>query len=99
MCGARSPDLNPLDYFLWGHLKRWVYVDRPGDIGDLRARIRTEMTLISPETIGNVQRAFVKRLAHWQTGNGGHSEHLLGPYTSGNDCAIIADIHTKSSNM
>ncbi|KAJ8932608.1 hypothetical protein NQ318_022946 [Aromia moschata] len=64
---ARTPDLNPLDYLLWTHLKSRVYVDRPGNIEDLRARIRTEMRLISPETIGNVQRAFVEHLAHCQT--------------------------------
>ncbi|KAJ8946608.1 hypothetical protein NQ318_007209 [Aromia moschata] len=36
------------------------------------------MRLISPETIGNVKRAFVERLSHCQTVNGGHFEHLLG---------------------
>ncbi|KAJ8950554.1 hypothetical protein NQ318_015687 [Aromia moschata] len=35
------------------------------------------MMLISPETIGNVQRAFAECLAHCQTVNGGHFEHLL----------------------
>ncbi|KAJ8961134.1 hypothetical protein NQ318_008814 [Aromia moschata] len=75
---AQSPDLNPLDYFLWGHLKNRIYVDRLGNIEDPRARFRTEMRLISPKTIANVQRAFVERLAHCQTINGGHFEHLLG---------------------
>ena len=26
---ARSPDLAPCDYFLWGYLKSWVYTNRP----------------------------------------------------------------------
>ena len=36
---ARSPDLSPPDFFLWGYLKNIVYKDRPPNISALRERI------------------------------------------------------------
>lgn len=33
---ATSPDLTPLDYFLWGYLKRKIYFTEPNDLEDLR---------------------------------------------------------------
>ena len=35
----RSPNLNPLDYFLWGHLKSLVYTTPIENENDLRNRI------------------------------------------------------------
>ncbi|VEN54798.1 unnamed protein product, partial [Callosobruchus maculatus] len=43
---ARSPDLSPLDFFLWGYLKSRVYVCRPTTLQELRQRIITECELI-----------------------------------------------------
>ncbi|KAJ8262042.1 hypothetical protein GJAV_G00161420 [Gymnothorax javanicus] len=42
----RSPDLTPLDYFLWGHLKSKVYVTLPADLDDLERRITAEVELL-----------------------------------------------------
>jgi hypothetical protein len=36
---ARSPDLTPCDFFLWGYLKERVYRERPATIPELRDRI------------------------------------------------------------
>lgn len=36
---ARSPDLTPLDFFLWGYLKSKVYRTPPNNLLDLRTRI------------------------------------------------------------
>lgn len=74
---ARSPDLNPLDYFLWGYLKSKVYVNRPVNLEDLRERIRTEIRAIPPEVVRNVQREFIYRLGHCLAVNGAHFEHLI----------------------
>ncbi|KAJ4443164.1 hypothetical protein ANN_04814 [Periplaneta americana] len=35
----RSPDLNPLDFYLWGHLKSLVYLSPVPDLESLRNRI------------------------------------------------------------
>lgn len=32
---ARSPDCNPLDFYLWGHVKSLVYTDSIPDIDTL----------------------------------------------------------------
>lgn len=73
----RSPDLTPLDYFLWGYLKSKVYVNRPDNIADLKNRITEEIHKISPEVIQNVIREFKDRLAYCQEVTGGHFEHLI----------------------
>ncbi|GBM99937.1 hypothetical protein AVEN_258159-1 [Araneus ventricosus] len=34
-----SPDLNPLDFFLWGYIRRRVYATPPPTLQELRNRI------------------------------------------------------------
>jgi hypothetical protein len=36
---ARSPDITPLDYFLWGHLKTVVYENPLINLDDLKNKI------------------------------------------------------------
>ena len=43
---ARSPDLNPLDYFLWGYLKSKVYCPKPNTLLELEANIQHEVRRI-----------------------------------------------------
>lgn len=74
---ARSPDLTPLDFFLWGYLKSKVYVNRPQNINDLKERIRQEIRRITPDVIINVQNEFISRLGYCQIVNGQQFEHLL----------------------
>lgn len=72
----RSPDLNPLDFFLWGHLKNVVYKTKPHNIEELKTRIRNECDNISQETINKVQREFIDRLGYCQAQEGLQFEHL-----------------------
>ena len=39
---SRSPDLNPLDFYLWGHLKAIVYSTPIHNVEILRQRIEQE---------------------------------------------------------
>jgi hypothetical protein len=39
-CPARSCDLTPCDFFLWGYLKSQVYENNPRSIPDLQEEIR-----------------------------------------------------------
>lgn len=73
----RSPDLPPMDYFLWGYLKAKVFKTKPENIEELKERIRQECRLISAEVIRNVQNEFQYRVGHCQIVNGQHFEHLL----------------------
>lgn len=74
---ARSPDLTPLDYFLWGYLKSKVYFNRPATIETLKERIRNEIRTITPEMIQNVKQEFIHRLAYCQEVDGIQFEHLI----------------------
>lgn len=67
---ARSPDLSPLDFFLWGYLKSKVYLTKPDNIEDLKQRIRNEVRQITPEVLQNVREGFYHRLAFCQERNG-----------------------------
>jgi hypothetical protein len=42
----RSPDLNPCDFFLWGHLKAKVYNPLPKSLDDLKGNIEREFKKI-----------------------------------------------------
>ena len=35
-----APDLSPLDYFLWGHVKEKVFHSEPSYVTDLKQAIR-----------------------------------------------------------
>lgn len=74
---ARSPDLTPLDYFLWGYLKSKVYFNRPPNIDALKNRIRDEIRQIPISFIRNVQQEFIDRLGYCQEVNGQQFQHLL----------------------
>lgn len=74
---ARSPDLTPLDFFLWGYLKSKVYVNRPNNIEELKIRITDEIRLIEPSVIDNVLQEFQHRLGYCQEVRGGHFQHLI----------------------
>lgn len=43
---ARSPDLTPLDFFLWGYVKQEVYKERTTTVEDMKERIRKLRLLI-----------------------------------------------------
>lgn len=76
---ARSPDMTPMDYFLWGTLKSLVY-SRPVDTEDeLRRRIQTGIDALrnDDEMLQRVQFNFLRRINLCTHENGGHFEHLL----------------------
>lgn len=70
----RSPDLNPCDFFLWGHLKEVVYNPLPKTLDELKANLEREIKKISPETLKNVFSNFKKRCEFVISSNGGHIE-------------------------
>ncbi|GBN71402.1 hypothetical protein AVEN_149399-1 [Araneus ventricosus] len=54
----RSPDLNPLDSFLWGYIKQRVYAT----LQELRNRITDACASVSPAMLHNVQREVQSRV-------------------------------------
>lgn len=73
----RSPDLTPLDFFLWGHIKNEVYRTVPTTVEDMRERIRAAFRGISPEVLRAVSRACESRLRLCLQQEGRHFEHLV----------------------
>ncbi|KYN03413.1 hypothetical protein ALC62_05805, partial [Cyphomyrmex costatus] len=73
----RSPDLNPFDFFLWGHLKSVVYKTSPENVNDLRQKIIQECRVIPANTFQNVYSEFQNRLYYCLANNEEHFEHLL----------------------
>lgn len=76
---ARSPDLNPVDYCIWGFLKSLVYSNPVENVEDLRNRITAGCETIR-NTVGIFQRirqSMRRRVDSCITCEGGHFEHLL----------------------
>jgi hypothetical protein len=44
---AKSPDLNPLDLFLCGHLKEIIHRDPPSDMEELTAKFHAAVSTIN----------------------------------------------------
>lgn len=75
---ARSPDLTPMDFFFWGHIKEHVYGG--GAINnqeEMKHRIREAFNSVSPITLQAVRRSFRQRLEECIRQNGGHIENFL----------------------
>ena len=73
---ARSPDLTPLDFFLWGYLKSKVYATPPQNIAELRRRITEEINLLrhNPQFVINSIREMRRRTTFCIQQNGHHVE-------------------------
>lgn len=72
----RSPDLNPLDFFVWGYLKNIVYLNRAQDINELRNKIEEALDTITVDMLGNTHAELRRRLLHCINVGGCHFEHL-----------------------
>jgi hypothetical protein len=73
----RSPDLTPLDYFLWGYLKSVVYNNRPETVDQLKNEIVRHCRAIEANVLQNVMNGFVARIGHCIAAEGRQFEHLV----------------------
>ncbi|GBM90235.1 hypothetical protein AVEN_86207-1 [Araneus ventricosus] len=71
----RSPDLNPLDFFLWGNIKQRVYATLPPTLQELRNRITDACASVSPSVLYIVQREVQSRVQMCIVAEGHHFEH------------------------
>lgn len=76
---ARSPDLTPLDFNLWGSMKSLVYSTHINTQEELRNRIIEAGATLknSPDTLSKVRKAWIRRAKCCIQQNGGHIEQLL----------------------
>ena len=74
---SHSPDLTPLDFFLWGYVKDLVYKPPlPQTIPDLRARIIAAIKTDDHRTLQRTWAEIDYRLDVCRVTNGAHIEHL-----------------------
>lgn len=74
---ARSPDLNPLDFFLWGTVKQYLYRERINSREELEERIIEAFATVTPEMLRNAQQSLIQRARLCIQCGGEHFEHLL----------------------
>ncbi|CAI6354208.1 unnamed protein product [Macrosiphum euphorbiae] len=75
---ARSPDLTPLDFFLWGHLKTVVYADLPVNLQDLKNKIQAACEILREEQIkAATTTEFLRRLESCLEHYGGNFEQFI----------------------
>ncbi|KYN08462.1 hypothetical protein ALC62_00554 [Cyphomyrmex costatus] len=68
---ARSPDLNPLDFFLWGYCKEKIYRQLPEDIEELNDKLHYAIWSIENEVMEQMQTNLLKRMRACITMDGG----------------------------
>lgn len=74
---ARSPDLSPLDFFLWGYLKNKVYGNKLHNLGELKSVITNEIEKLKsdPDLLKRVCSSVTARVNECMEANGGHFEY------------------------
>nr|XP_022908494.1 uncharacterized protein LOC111419849 [Onthophagus taurus] len=72
----RSPDLNPLDFFLWGFMKDRVYATEVNTIDELRHRITAATEDIRPR-FPRLSLNWIRRAQLCVEMQGQHFEHML----------------------
>ena len=75
----RSPDLNPIDFYLCGHVQSDVYCTPVNNVDELWERIVATFGAIRnrPGELEHVRESMMQRLNGFVVGNGQHFEHLM----------------------
>lgn len=74
---ARSPDLSPLDFFIWGFVKDQIFKTIPETRQDLEQRVRNTIAGITPLQLLNAEKSVKKRCQFCIDQNGRQFEHYL----------------------
>lgn len=74
---ARSPDLNVLDYFVWGYIKDLIEHRRDDAEDDVRGAIIVAFNTITPEMAHRATRDIVRRIELCSREQGRHFEQFL----------------------
>lgn len=74
---SRSPDLTPLDFFLFPYLKNTIYRNQIQNLQQLRNAIEEAIANIGPEMLTNVFNNLSRRVQCCLAVEGRHFEHIL----------------------
>ena len=72
-----SPDLNPMDYSIWGNLSAALQGKRFATVKALKYALLKAWDRITPEQLSCIVNSFPKRLRACIKAEGGNFEHLL----------------------
>lgn len=73
----RSPDLTPLDFFLWGYVKNKVYAVECSSRDEMEERIKAAFATVTPEMLRNVRGSLHRRALLCIQLEGRHFEPFL----------------------
>ena len=74
---ARSLNLSPCDFYIWGYLKFRVYDNRPRSLLDLKANIRKEIANILADTLVRVMANTRNRYMQCMDNGGRHLTNMI----------------------
>jgi Helix-turn-helix domain (DUF4817) len=77
---ARSPDLAPMDFFFWGHIKSTIYgdaLDKAENMDHLKEKISNAVNTVTRQMLENSRQAFYERLGYCLVQEGQVFEHLI----------------------
>jgi transposase len=74
-----SPDLNPVDYTIWGVVQQRVYEKRVYNVDELKQRLSEVWAGMNQNVISSAISEWRKRLRACVQAQGRHFEHLLQP--------------------
>lgn len=73
----RSPDLTPLDFYLWSRIRDLCYLTPATTREDMMERVRAAFATITPRELARVRRHNLRRLQCLVRQQGGHIEQHL----------------------
>ncbi|GFT30678.1 putative LOC100569746 [Trichonephila clavipes] len=73
----RSCDSTPLDYFLWGYVKSFVYADKPQMLDHLEDNIRRVIADIRPQMLEKVIENWTSRLVYIRASCGSSMPEII----------------------
>ena len=74
---ARSPDLTPCDFFLWGHRKDQVHMNNPGTLQELKEAVTCAVRRVRREICRAALESARSRAVLCLERKGEHLEHVL----------------------
>jgi len=77
ICPAYSPDLSPLDFFLWGYTKDRVYINQPKTIAELESAVNETIKSVPADMLQRAIGSFEKRLRMVVVNEGKHIDNIL----------------------
>jgi hypothetical protein len=66
----RSPDLTPLEFYLWAHLKAMVYQVKIQNVDNLKERIRDACARTTPDVLKRVRHEWERHMSMCYQCNG-----------------------------